>query len=84
MACIQETKLEHYDTQDWNMVGRGFLEGFQVVNANGQSGGVVVAWNETMFTKVYARMGQSLVTVKLNRQSDDLEVVVVSIMTQQM
>ena len=38
------------------MVGRGFLEGFLVVNAKKRVGGVIVTWNETVFTKVYTRM----------------------------
>ena len=53
------------------MVGRGFLEGFLVVNANGRSRRVVVAWNETVFTKVDARIGQFSMTIKLKRQSND-------------
>ena len=79
MACIQETKLERCETLDWNMIGRGFLESFLEINANRQSRGVTVTWNETVFTNVDARMGQFSVAVKLKRQSDDLEIVVVSI-----
>ena len=75
MAFIQETKVRMLR----NMVGRRFLEGFLAVNANKRSGGLVVAWNETLFTKVYTRMGQFSVAVKLKRQSNDLEVVVVLI-----
>ena len=74
MVCIEEAKLEHHRTQDWNMVGRGFLEGFLAVNANGQFEGIVVTWNETVLTEVDTRMG-----VKLTRQSDDFDVVMVSI-----
>ena len=79
MECIQEIMLESYETRDWNMVGRGFLEGFPAVNINGQSTGVVVAWNEMLFTKVDSRMGQFSMAVKLKRHSDELQVVVVSI-----
>ena len=67
MACIQETKLERCKTQDWNMVGRGFLEGFLEVNANGCLGGVIVTWNETVFTKVDTRMGQFSVAIKFKK-----------------
>ena len=77
--CIQETKLECCETQDWNMVGRGFLEDFLAVNANGRSGRVIVAWNETLFTKVNAKMRQFSVAVELKRQSDDLEIVMIVI-----
>ena len=58
MACIQETKLEPCETQDWNMVGRGLLEDFLAVNANKRSGGVIVTWKVAVFTKVDAKMGQ--------------------------
>ena len=70
MGCIQETMLERYETRGWNMVGRGFLEGFLAVNANGRSGGVVIAWNKMVFAKVASRMGQFLVVVKLKRHRD--------------
>ena len=79
MAGIQETKLENCEERDWSSVGRGFLEGFLVVNANGCSGGVVVAWNNMMFCKVDSRMGQFSTAVKLKRRSNNLKVVVVSI-----
>ena len=36
---MQETMLESCGTQDWNMVGRGFLDGFLAVNAIGRDGG---------------------------------------------
>ena len=61
------------------MVGHGVLEGFLAVNANGRSGGVVIAWNEMVSTKVASRMGQFSVAVKLQRNSDDLEMIVLSI-----
>ena len=61
------------------MVGRGLLEDFLAVNANGRSRGVVIAWSETVFTKVSYRMGQFSVAIKVKRHSNDLEVVVVSI-----
>ena len=51
--------------------GAWFLGGFL--------GGVVVAWNKILFTKVASRMGQFLVAVKLTRHSNDLEMIVVSI-----
>ena len=76
-GLIQETKLKLSETQDWNMVGRGFLEGFLAVHANGQSRAVIVAWNKMVLTTVDARMGQFSVAIKLKRQSDDFEIVVV-------
>ena len=36
------------------MVGRGFLQGFLVVNAVGHLGGTVIAWNEAVFARVDA------------------------------
>ena len=61
------------------MVGQGFLEDFRAVNVIGRSGGVVVAWNKTVFTKVDSKTGKFLVAVKIKRQSDELEVVVISV-----
>ena len=79
MVCIQETKLECCETHDWNRVGRGFLEDYLAVNANGRSRRVIVTWNKTVFTKVDARMRQFSVAVELKRQSDDLEIVMILI-----
>ena len=61
-----------------NGVGRGFLDGFLVVNAVGHSMVVVVAWNETMFSRVDAWMGHLSVMAKLKWLTDDFEIVVAS------
>ena len=58
--------------------GQGFLEGFLAVNGVGQSRGLVVAWNETMFSKDLWK-GRFVVTVKLKRHRDDLAWVLVSV-----
>ena len=57
---------------------RGFLDGFSVVNAVGRSGGMVVAWNEAMFSRVDAWRGQFSVGVKLKRWMDTFKMVAVS------
>ena len=61
------------------MVGRGFLDKFLAVNALGHSGGVVVALNKAIFSKVDTWMGQFSAAAKLKRQMDDFVMVVVSI-----
>ena len=42
-ACIQEIMLTSCEAKDWSLVGRGFLDGFVAVNANGHSEVIVVA-----------------------------------------
>ena len=44
--------LERCEAWCWNMVGRGFLEGFLAVNATRCSRGMVVAWNKMVFAQV--------------------------------
>ena len=54
------------------------LTEFLVINAVGRFGGMVVAWNEIMFTRVDAWTGQFSVGVKLTQQTYAFEMVVVS------
>ena len=79
MACSQETMLEKSEARDWNLVGRGFLEGFLAVNAIGRSGGVVITWNEAIFSKKDTGIGQFSSVVKLRLLEDSLEMAVVSV-----
>ena len=60
----------------------GFLEGFLAVNANGPSEEVVVAWNETVLSKVDSKTWQFSMEVKLKRQSDDFDVIMILICDQ--
>ena len=46
------------------------------VNANGHSGGILVTWNETLYTKKDEWTGQFVVVVKLQRKKDDFQWVV--------
>ena len=46
VVFLQETMMEECGIREWNMVGRGFLEGYAAVDANGRSGGLIVAWSE--------------------------------------
>ena len=47
VACLQETVLASCDSKDRSQVGRGFLDGFVAVNANGHLGGL---WSPGMRT----------------------------------
>ena len=58
---------ERCEVRDWNGIGRCFLDGFLAVNAVGRSRGVVVAWNEAVFSRVDAWTGQFSAVVKLKR-----------------
>ena len=68
---LQETMLEMCDSQVWNVVGRGHLEGYIALEAVGRSGGVLETWNKTLFAKVDHRAGRHVVAVQLSRHSDD-------------
>ena len=48
------------------------------MNAVGHSEGVVIAWNEVVFSRVDAWTDQFSAVAKLKWQTDDLEIVVVS------
>ena len=39
----------------------------------------MVAWNETVFSKMGPKVGQFLAAIILKRQSDDFEVVIISV-----
>ncbi|XP_078445744.1 uncharacterized protein LOC144714826 [Wolffia australiana] len=77
VVCLQETMLEDCGVGDWCGIGGSLLEGFIVVNVNGRSGGVVIAWNEAIFRKEAWR-GQFTAAVRLTR-SDGLGVVIASV-----
>ena len=71
--------MEEWETNDWRMVGRDALEGFLAVNANGRSGGLLIAWNEGLYQKVESWSGQFIKAVKLTRKIDGIEMVVASV-----
>ena len=52
MVCLQETMFEKCEPRDWNLVERGFLEGFLAIDATGRSMAMVVAWSEIILSKV--------------------------------
>ena len=64
---FQEMMLESGETQNWNLVRRGFLEGFLAVNEIGHSGELVVARNKTLFSKKVAWIWQCKVAVRLKK-----------------
>ena len=79
VVCLQEMWMEKCEPQDWRVVGGDFLEGYHAMNATGQSGGVLIAWNEGLYDKEEVWDGQFVVAVKLSRRSDGLKVVVTSV-----
>ena len=73
---LQEIVLESCVTQDWNKVAQGFPKGFHAMTIVGLSRGLVVSWNEAMFSKDDSWRGPFVVATKLKRHND-LECVVV-------
>ena len=65
---MQEIMLENCKPMVWNKVEREFLEGCLCVNAGGRLRGLLVAWNEEIFTKEDAWLGHFAVPVKLKRR----------------
>ena len=79
VVLLQETMLETCDSQVWNVVGRGHLEGYIALEAVGRSGSLLVAWNETLFAKVDHWVGRHVVAVQLSRRTDCWQWVAVSV-----
>ena len=52
VVTLQEITLETCDAHAWNVLGRDHVEGYVALEAVDRSGGVVVAWNESVFAKV--------------------------------
>ena len=65
VVMLQETMLETCDAQVWNVLGCSHLEGYVALEAVGRSGGVVVAWNASLFAKVKQHVRKHIVAVQL-------------------
>ena len=50
VVCLHETMLETCAAWKWRAVGCGSLKGYLTVIVVGCSGGLVAAWNETVFS----------------------------------
>lgn len=79
VVCLQETMLATCEDRIWKSVGRGQLDGYVAINAIGRSGGVIIAWNETLFAKVEEWKGAHVVATKLARLTDGWEWMVASV-----
>ena len=61
------------------MLGHGHLEQNVALKAVGRLGGVVIAWNESLFVKVNEQVKRHIVAVQLAQLVDRWQWVVVSI-----
>ena len=51
IICLQETMLTHLDQRTWTSLGWGSSESHVAIAASGRSGGILLAWKETIFDR---------------------------------
>ena len=72
VVCLQETKWDEDNAQFVRQTIGTKLDKYLLINANGTAGGVIVAWNSGVFTKLAQKIDTYCLSVDLAFNQDDI------------
>ena len=78
VICLQETMLTSTDHRTWSDLGWGGEATQVCIEANGQSGGVWLAWKAMSFDQEMTWRGRHIVAARLSCWADDRHLIIAS------